>query len=381
MRALTLAMTILAFPWGSAFANEGADADGNAALKYWQAFATLPKFTDAENKKISECVSTPLDHVTSKMLADAEYSFQMLHRGASLRRCDWGMSYEQGIYARFPHTDAARVLTSLAVLRGRMRFAAGQNAEATSDLLAAMTLGRHISVDGSIITVLVGYQIDNRISETLAQNLPKLDAKSITDLKNRLDALPSFGTMSAALLTCEKETMEWFIRTVKGTKDRESLLALLSVISMSEGKDHDPNEVARALLQECGGTSEGVIKLAQAVLPSYDSTAKMLDLPSSEFAKQFQIASTKQAGNPIYKVFFPAIAKVHQSMVRTEVRRALLSAAIAVHLNGPGALKDHPDPASGGPFDYSKFPGGFELRSKSSGQQDKPVSLTVGHRG
>src|SRR5438105_2378910 len=121
MRALTLAMTILVLPVGSAFAKAESDADGNAAPKYWQAFATLPKFTDAENKKISECVTTPLDEVTRKMLINAEYSLQMLHQGASLRRCDWGMSYEQGIYARFPHADGARVLTSLACLRGRVR--------------------------------------------------------------------------------------------------------------------------------------------------------------------------------------------------------------------------------------------------------------------
>ena len=66
------------------------------------------------------------------------------------------MSYEDGVFALLPHCPAARVLASLACLRARQRFGAGQTAEAIDDLLSAMTLGRHISVDGSLIAVCVG---------------------------------------------------------------------------------------------------------------------------------------------------------------------------------------------------------------------------------
>ena len=66
-----LAMTILLLPSVSGFADARTDPDGNAALKYWQAFATLPKFTEAENKKIAESLTTPLDDLARKILADA----------------------------------------------------------------------------------------------------------------------------------------------------------------------------------------------------------------------------------------------------------------------------------------------------------------------
>jgi hypothetical protein len=82
----------------------------------------------------------------------------------------------------------------------------------------------------------------------------------------------------------------------------------------------------------------------------------------------------------VFKLFFPAVAKVRQSQARAEVRRALLSAAIAVQLDGPAVLRTHPDPVAGGPFEYTNFPGGFELRSKF-GQEGQPLSLTVGRRG
>ena len=76
------------------------------------------------------------------------------------------------------------MLTSLACLRARLRFEAGQNAEAIDDLLAAMTLGRHVSLTTKVSSrVLVGYAIEHRMIETLALYLPKLDAKTIKDLK------------------------------------------------------------------------------------------------------------------------------------------------------------------------------------------------------
>ena len=50
-------------------------------------------------------------------------------------------------------------------------------------IVAAMTLGRHVSVDGSLIAVLVGYSIEHRAIETLAFALPTLDAKTINDVE------------------------------------------------------------------------------------------------------------------------------------------------------------------------------------------------------
>ena len=53
-------------------------------LKYWQAFATLPKFTDAESKIIGDCLTAPLDDAARKILTSSEYSLTMLHRAAAI---------------------------------------------------------------------------------------------------------------------------------------------------------------------------------------------------------------------------------------------------------------------------------------------------------
>src|SRR5262249_32755387 len=154
----------------------------------------------------------------------------------------------------------ARVLTSLACLRGRLRFEAGQSAVAIDELLAAMTLGRQVSMDRSIMTGLVAYNIEHRAIEILARYLPRLDAKTMEDLKTRLDALPPFGSQATALLTSERESLSWFIRKVKEAKDKESLLSFLSWVGISEEVDRDSGEKSRAFLESRGGTAEGVIK-------------------------------------------------------------------------------------------------------------------------
>ena len=380
LRAACLAITLVAYPveFDSAIAG---DRGENAALKYWQAFATMPKLSDAEQNRLADYPAKPLDAHSREIVSQAEYALQMMRRGAALRNCDWGISYEDGVFLLLPQGSAARLLTSLARLRARMRFEAGQNAEAIEDLLAAMTLGRHVSQGGGFIMLLVGYHIEYRVGETLARYLPQLDAKATKDVKTRLDGLPPFGSQSTSLLTCEKESLDWFIRKVKEKKDKESLLAFFSWVGLTEGKDRDSGEKARAFLQNCGGTAEGVIKFANETLPSYDLIAKKLELPLAEFEKEFERESAKQAGNPVYKAFFPALVKVRQAKARADVRRALLSAALAVQLDGKDALKDHADPVAGGMFDYVAFEGGFELRSKFKNEDNKPFSLSVGRRG
>ena len=61
-----------------------------------------------------------------------------------------------------------------------------------------------ITLDGVNIMLLWGYSIENRVSQTLALHLPKLNAGMITGLKTRLDALPKSETLAAALRIEEK---------------------------------------------------------------------------------------------------------------------------------------------------------------------------------
>jgi len=166
---------------------------------------------------------------------------------------------------------------------------------------------------------------------------------------------------------------------VKGAKDKESLVTALNFMNLEpEGKPSGSVNKAREFLEQCGGSLTGVVRMAEETRSSYKLTAKMLNLPVDQFERQFASEEAKQSGNPVYKIFFPAVVNVRRLQARVDVRRSLMRGALAVQLDGRDALKNHPDPVVGGPFEYVAFPGGFELRSKFKWRDDKPVTLTVG---
>jgi hypothetical protein len=273
------------------------------------------------------------------------------------------------------------VLSSLACLRARMGFEDGRTAEAVEDVVAALALARHVSRDGTLDGLRAGYQIEHRMSEALARYLPGLGAKTIKDLKARLDALPPGGSAAAATMRMEEAMLSWIVGEVREAKDRESLLAFLSQLAGSKSDPPEKNRArGRALLEECGGTAEGVLKYAEEMRRGCAPLTKALDLPPDQVAKEFEREERKLAGNPVFKVFAPVLHNVRVRQAQAEVRRALLSAALAVQLDGRDALKDHPDPVVGGPFDHVAFEGGFELRSRWKSDAAEPVVLTVGRR-
>jgi len=381
--SLGLGIPLLLFPVGLAPA-AAAGPDTNAALKYWQAFTTLPGIPAAEHARITaDCQTMPLDGQARGVVTQARYALLMMHRGAASPRCDWAIGWaDEGFGNRLPHLDGARLLSALACLRARQRFEDGQTAEAVGDVLAALAMGRHVSRDGSLPAVLTGYAVERRMGETLAHYLPTLDAGAVKDLQQRLAALPPGGTLASGVR--EEQILEtgWFVRKVKESKDGESLLALLSQIW---GRDE-----GRALLKDCGGTAAGVIKHAEELLAWYPALAGQMDLRPDRFEEEQDRAAAKLAGNPMYKKLAPPILRCRWLRAQADVRRGLLSAAIEVQLAGRDALKNHPDPVVGGPFEYLAVEGGFKLRSRwvpdatlraKRNLGPEPLVLVVGRTG
>jgi hypothetical protein len=376
LRALGLAITLLVLPSKSALASGPPDPGANAALKYWQGFAALPPLTDAEQKKLGDCLTMPLDDQARQTVSKARYALDMMQRGAALPRCDWGMGYEEGVGTLLPYAAAARLTANLACLRARVRFEGGQTAEALDDIFAGMTLGRRVSLGGINTLVLTSYAIEHRMGEALALYLPKLDTKMLKAVRKRLDALPPGESLATALKFEEQFALDWLVGKIREAKDKERLLALLSQLC-------DSAEKGRAFFEQCGGTVAGVLQLAEETRRCYARMARKLDLPLDQFAKEWEREVRQQAQNQVFHWVFPAAYKVRLAQARADVRRALLAAACAVQLEGRDALKDHLDPVTGGPFEYVALEGGYELRSKAKLDEgsNKPLALRVGRRG
>ena len=354
----------------------------NAALRYGQAFIALRRGVGDREKLVADCLTMPLDAPARDAVARAAYALRMMRDGAALPRCDWDADRERGIDLSLTRGDAARVLTALACLRARLRFAEGRDAEAVDDLVAATALARHVGQDGTLDSLRAGYEIERRTAEALALNLPKLDAGTVKGLTARLDALPPVARPATATTRMGENLLNWIAGEVKEANDKESLLAFLSQLCGSKADAPEKNRAkARAFLDACGGTAEGVLKAAGEMRRSYAEVARTLDLPPDRVARAFDREARKLAGNPVFGVFAPVLENVRRRQAEADVRRALLSAALAVRLGGRGALKDYPDPVAGGPFEYAPFDGGFELRSEVKGADDGPVALAAGRRG
>jgi hypothetical protein len=384
LRALFLTAILAALPHGGATADTPPGLGENAALKYWQAFATLPKLSDADSQRLhADDPEAPIDASLRQVVDAAEYSLTMLHRGAALPRCEWGIGHEDGMYVRSPQVPAARVLGSLACLRARIRFEEGRQAEALDDLLAAMTLGRHLSAGGVSNDLLGGYNVEHRAIDTLARDLPRLKPSLAKTIKARLAALPPGGRPATAVPGEESLLLDWFVRRVKEAKTPAALLELLTVVDQVgrlPEKSTDPAALGRAFLEACGGNAEGVIRRAEETRPLYAMLATQLDLSLDQFAVQWKREETARANNPVFQAFFNRILRIRFQQARLDVRRAYLAAALDVRLNGRSALKRHTDPVVNEPIQDVPFPGGYELRSKLKSDEGKPVILVVGRR-
>ena len=118
--------------------------------------------------------------------------------------------------------------------------------------------------------------------------------------------------------------------------------------------------------------------MAEETRPSYRLAAKMMELPLDQFEKEFELETRKQAGNPVFKTFFPAVSHLRRSLARADVRRALLATALDVQLDGPDALKNHPDPVVGGPFELRPLRG--RLRVALEVQADERQAVGADRR-
>jgi hypothetical protein len=129
----------------------------NAAVKYLRADASLRQSyalpPDAATK-LQKALESPLDVEDEKLVAAANDALVEFHHGATLKRCDWVMSAEDGALANTAHRGAIKELVAVAEIRSRLRFRDGNTSGAIAYALAAMAAARHLSVDGSLASVL-----------------------------------------------------------------------------------------------------------------------------------------------------------------------------------------------------------------------------------
>ena len=99
---------------------------------------------------------------------------------------------------------------------------------AMDDALAAMVSARHLSVDGSLASVLFSYKLETSITGVLTQNLLRLAPPQLHELAHELasapDALPSGSNLSTAF---ESEKLSLKLAGLTGPLSASELKILL----------------------------------------------------------------------------------------------------------------------------------------------------------
>ncbi len=348
------------------------DLGANAALKYWQAFAHLPPRDEAQQRRLGEWRTTPLDAAARKLVADGQNSLLYLRRGAALPRCDWSLNYEDGVGLLLPHLDKSRSLALLACLRARVAITEGHPADGLDDVLAVFALGRRVA-DPIMICLLVDYGVEQQAIDALALLLPKLDAGALRHVAERLDNLPPAATIEQTLTTEQNYFGGWTVRWLKEQEQSGAGGLRAKVRAFLLGSE-DADEILKLVDDR---SAQRLIQALEALGPFYDEQRRLSVLPRDQFLAQWPDAEKKQSANPVARVMLPATTKLVDTRDRYRARFAMLRAAVAVAREGQGSLAKHPDPFGQGPFEYQARPQGFELRSKLVLNGER-ITLTVG---
>ena len=342
------------------------DPADNAALKYWQAFALLPTLDEGQEKRLEHWADAPLDAALLKLIERSRESREYLHRGARMRRCDWGLDYEDGVFVRLPHLPKARSLAVLTALHARQEFEQGHWREGWDDVTALLALGRHLEMEPLFVQRWVGRAIESVAIDAAAPFLPDLKAILPASAPAAIDAMPAGATLPQVVLNEKQVFMMSAIRQLKEAEQRRP----------GSWKDFWKSgfEGAGQSVQ----TFEQAVKWLEDFLPYYDELSRMSTLSWKDFDAQYPAFAAKaKAANPLADQILPMNDAMVATERRTITRLALFRAALAVVQGGPDRLGEIQDPFGDGPFEYRAMDEGFELRSKGP-YQGKPLTLAVG---
>ena len=348
----------------------------NAAVKYLRADAALRQsyaLAPDAAAKLEKALASPLDEEDEKLVAAAEDALVEFHHAAASKGCDWTMSDEDGALANTAHRGAITELVAVSGLRARLRFRDGNTPGAIDDALAAIAAARHLSVDGSLASVLFGYKLERTITGVLAQSLLRLSPAQLNELASGLGALPSGFSLGTAFES-EKVRRNDFLAIVQAAKTRDELIEQLlkKVPALQSNKG-----LAGEIVDGCGGSIKGFVNCVDQQQSFYAAWARRFALPPEQFEKTYKGEFEELArANPFVRQFTPDLSRFRWAEAYNQTRRALLQAAIAVRLDGPKALNQHPDPYNKTTFSYIPVDGGFRLESLLR-EGGIPISLSI----
>jgi hypothetical protein len=369
---LALTFVLLLVSHTRAFAQS---KDSNAAVQYLRADVALHQAYPLPPQgwiKLEQALEGPLNAEDEKLVASASEALTEFQHGAKSKLCDWQINAEDGPFANTSHRGAVMELVAVSALRARIRMRDGGHNGAITDLLAAYAAARHLSLDGSIASVLIGYKLEREVTAALQNAIALLTPAELETLESGFAGLPP-GSSMQNVIAAEKLNRNDLGHIVEDAHTHDELISRMAEIP---SLDNDRAK-AQALVDGCGGSLSGVVDCIDKQTAFYKKWIASFGLPPETFQQQYDPDYARASiGNPILERFTPMLSRLRWAEAYNNTRRALLQAAIAVQRGGAKALSRYPDPSNGHFFNYTQLANGFALESLLK-ENGKPISLSV----
>ena len=327
---VTLITLVASVSYAKQPASKPVNLADNAALSYWQAFAVMPTLTDKESKAVNNFRSCPLDKTAESIIKKADSSLRMLRRGAKYSQCYWGLERGKGEDTLLTHPSVARQLAKIAVLRARYNIIKNRPAEGIADLMATLTLGRHVGADGPIISYMVQTAIEDIVIEAAADSLMIMKPADLKLLAISLNNVPVGGTFATAI----EQEKDFFIPSSQLNQPK-----------------------------------------TKVALELWKTLAPIAELPPQQFKNKLNGITSD---NPLFKEMTQGIQYISYFQAASRTKMDMLKAAIRIRLEGSQAVSVTKDIYGDGPYKYEKLPSGFKLTSDFKNVKGDVVELTIG---
>lgn len=343
----------------------------NAALGYRAAAAEIGRaLTPEEIAEVSrlvvsedaiEALPTPQQR---QLLAKAQPGLDRFHEASRIRNLDWGLDRSKGMLAEMPWLADVRTLTRLAAADAIAQATMGNGGVAVQRLIDARTLGRHVTTGGStVISYLLRVGADAAVFRTSSRVLGHLSDKQLRALREGFNSLPSGETLDV-VVAAEGEMVErWFRAHEEFPDEMGRFITENPQWRLAEARRAEWRSNRHALVDD--------------VSSAYVAAAKAAKIPLNERSAELEGWAKRVEEAPwLVRLTLPAVDRVAEAEFRSIVEVGLLNAAIDVLIDGPQALQEHMDPATGRPFAYEPRNDGFLLRSAKE-VNGEPMSFVV----
>ena len=352
--------------------------DINPALLYWRAFLINSTQPEAERQYLltNEWRGRPLDENARTYLRH-ESPFQLIEQAWRQQSpCDWGNDLTYGPKLLLPGLGHAKRFAILERFRLRVHLEENEGPRAMDEWLATHALSRHLTTDGTLISCLVQFAMENILVNGVAENWFRLDPATLVRLEKGISAAPSEGTLLRCVRTERMYLQQWAIRQIQAierqTVDPDQRRSLLSrefgwlEINEGQGTSNSFNKV----YEVAGGTASGLIHLLEGLTPYYDEAEQLMTLSFNDYDvalptfEQHLATSTNALAMP----FLGSLGKTRIKEFNAQTRFSMLRAAIAYRLRGDDGFKAVKDAVTDSPFamrriQVEQIDRGFEIRS------------------